>query len=230
MENSIQSEIAYNLIPKSNKILEIGCSSGYFSQRLLNKGREVYGIDINKKDIEEAKKKFRKINFFVGKAEKLPFSDNSFDVVVMLETLEHVDEKKAVKEAYRVLRPKGLVILSFPNKGMFSFLDPFNLKMKFKSYLPGFLLKSQKYQENLLYHKHYSLEDIKKIFSEKFILEKAYYRGLFFYPVCSLFSSLNRKLKLNYLSDMFAYLKTIDGKLNYGKLSYNLIIKARKNG
>lgn len=66
-------------------------------------------------------------------ADNLVFKDNTFDAVLMIEVLEHIpDDKKAIKEAYRVLKPSGKLIITAPNK-----LFPFETH--------GFRIKSKIY-------------------------------------------------------------------------------------
>lgn len=84
------------------KILDIGCGSGIWTDFLTNKGFEVAGIDFVSEFIQKAKK-VRKGKFIEAQAEKLPFADKSFDTVLLINVLEHVDDDHQVlKEAGRV--------------------------------------------------------------------------------------------------------------------------------
>mgnify|MGYP000352322874 CR=1 FL=1 len=99
------------------RILDIGCGIGIYSEKFFKEGAEVYGIDIDPENIEKAKKIFPGIHFEIAQAEKLPFKDNFFDVVFLHEVLEHVeDDKKAISEALRVLKPGGKIIIFVPNR------------------------------------------------------------------------------------------------------------------
>lgn len=95
-------------------ILEIGCAAGHltkFTQDLFPRAR-VYGIDIYKPAIIEAKMRYPEINFQVADAHKLPFKKNYFDLVLCSETIEHVLEpNKMLAEIKRVISPKGHVVL-----------------------------------------------------------------------------------------------------------------------
>lgn len=103
---------------KRKKVLDIACGSGYGSYYLLQQGaREVVGVDISMEAVNYAKEKYlhRKITFIKGDAEKLPF-DEQFDVIITLETIEHLHEQLAfLQEMKRVLKKDGVLILSTPN-------------------------------------------------------------------------------------------------------------------
>lgn len=93
------------------KILEVGMGEGRYLRKisLLRPDAKLFGIDISKVAIDIAKKSNLSGEFKVGNAEKLPYSDNSFDVVVIADVLEHLnDPSVAIKEAERVLKPGGI--------------------------------------------------------------------------------------------------------------------------
>lgn len=111
-------------VPKL-KILDLGCGDGRLSSQLVKMGHEVHGMDIFREGVKAAKKSG--VSAIEGDIEsKLPFQSGSFDVVLFLDTLEHLyDEKSVLKEAYRVLKPEGKVIISFPNQ--FDLRNRFNM-------------------------------------------------------------------------------------------------------
>lgn len=120
--------IVYHLIdPKPREVvLDVGCSTGYFSTSLENDNTMV-AIDIHL--FEQWKTvKSRCLSFVLASATHLPFADNTFDKVVISELLEHVERPVSVlKEVQRVLKPNGLVVISSPNKGLLCLnllLDP----------------------------------------------------------------------------------------------------------
>lgn len=239
-QQTIQHKLAYEWIPNlCESILEVGCSSGYFTRCLTSKAKEVYGIDVNGEHINIAKMKYPNVNFLVSDAGNLPFVDEMFDVVVMLEVFEHVEDKeKAIREIHRVLKSDGKLILSTPNTGMFTFLDPFNLKITFKKLFPSFTktistkiqkYKNTQYRDNLIRHGHYSLEFLQKYFKGTLAIEKVHRGGLIVFPLCSLLQSiLIRVIPVKFLFAIMQKLMNLDGSIRYGKWAYNLVVQTRK--
>jgi ubiquinone/menaquinone biosynthesis C-methylase UbiE len=104
-------------------VLDIACGEGYGTALLAQKAKHATGMDINKSIIEKATEKYRKnnIRFEMATAEKIPVLDNSYDMVVSFETLEHVDDQETMlKEIKRVLKPAGILLLSTPEKKNYS--------------------------------------------------------------------------------------------------------------
>ena len=112
-----RGKLTFDWIPNNaERLLDIGCASGEHTLYYLKKCNKVFGVDANKDLIETANERYPQIKFRVANAESLPFAKNYFDVVVMNDVLEHVeDEKKSLDETHRVLKKDGIVILSSPN-------------------------------------------------------------------------------------------------------------------
>ena len=108
---------------KHNIILEIGCGSGTFLKRISRetKGKMIIGLDFSKTAIMNAKSvnHLRKnVILIIADATKLPFESNAFDLLIASEVIEHLaglDKKRCLYEVDRVLKTKGLLILSTPN-------------------------------------------------------------------------------------------------------------------
>jgi ubiquinone/menaquinone biosynthesis C-methylase UbiE len=103
---------------KGLRVLEIGIGQGQFLKKISQYRPELqlYGVDISATAIEMLKRS-NKISgdFQVAQAESLPFPDDYFDVVVMIDVLEHIIEPAdALKEINRVLSPQGIFHLYFP--------------------------------------------------------------------------------------------------------------------
>lgn len=104
---------------RKQKILDLGCGPGYYSIALVKKGNDVTGIDISEDKINIAKQVAKEnkinVNFLVGDARKIPFKDNTFDLVICSEIIEHVKEdKKVIKEILRILKKRGRFIITTP--------------------------------------------------------------------------------------------------------------------
>jgi 2-polyprenyl-3-methyl-5-hydroxy-6-metoxy-1,4-benzoquinol methylase len=111
---------------KNKDVLDIGCSGGWMVEEVSNqKGKSYFGIDISSKSIKIAKKKYPKDNFKVGSAIKIPFSDQSFDVAIAFDVLEHIPKNTEIKmftEINRILNPGGTLILSTPQRSFWGTL------------------------------------------------------------------------------------------------------------
>lgn len=107
-----------------NKILDLGCGTGRNSLFFAQHGFEVFASDISKKSIEALKNKMHRknvsnINIYNFGFENILFEEKFFDVVVCTSVLHHArlkDIEKGMKEIYRVLKPKGCLILDILSK------------------------------------------------------------------------------------------------------------------
>ena len=106
-----------------HSILDLGCGDGSLTYLIAKKGGIVTGVDNNELGIKFAEENLQNIknygnliyNFIVASAYEVPFPDDSFDVVVCCEVIEHVhDPEKLIREAHRVLKPSGKFILTTP--------------------------------------------------------------------------------------------------------------------
>lgn len=108
-------QIVFDLIvERPRSILDVGCASGWFLAEVSKKYKhaDFYGIDIYGDAIYYAQKKYKKINFSVADAHYIPFSKNSFDLVICTEVMEHVDYPGSVlSEIHRVLKKEGKAII-----------------------------------------------------------------------------------------------------------------------
>jgi SAM-dependent methyltransferase len=103
-------------------VLEIACGRGGFVRELACSGAAVTGSDFSLAAVRVGRGKMLALNpprsasFVQADAQVLPFADNSFDLVISCETIEHVpDVQKALQEMHRVTRPGGRLFLTTPN-------------------------------------------------------------------------------------------------------------------
>ena len=94
-----------------DKLLEIGCGTGFFISLAARSGANITGFDATKPFIEEAKLRNPSVTFLIGEMEELPFADNSFDVVTGFNSFQYAsDVKHALSEAKRVLKNGGKLV------------------------------------------------------------------------------------------------------------------------
>lgn len=104
-------------IESDSFVLDIGCGEGRSMQSILQKTQSVYGIDNDQKAVDDARKRFEKIDtvkVVVASADKLPFEDETFDTVIMMNVFYNLDNLKDISllEVSRVLKNNGIFILS----------------------------------------------------------------------------------------------------------------------
>lgn len=106
-------------------VLDIACGEGYGGFLLSQVARSVVGIDIDNTVVEYAGKTYGsgKLRFAQGSCLRIPAPDQSFAVVVSFETIEHIREHdQFLREVRRVLRPDGVLVISTPDRDVYS--DP----------------------------------------------------------------------------------------------------------
>jgi len=102
------------------EVLDVGCNAGTQSLVWAEQGHDVFGLDINASLVElaasRAKARGLTVDFQVGTAERIPLPDQSRDVCLAPELLEHVpDWESCINELDRVLRPGGVLFLTTTN-------------------------------------------------------------------------------------------------------------------
>jgi ubiquinone/menaquinone biosynthesis C-methylase UbiE len=103
------------LSPKSGeRVLDIGCGKGRIEQFLTGR---VPGIEVVSSDVTPEAKKYIKGTFVQCSMTALPFPDESFDAVLCLHVIAHFkDGEQGIKEAFRVLKKGGALMIVTPNK------------------------------------------------------------------------------------------------------------------
>ncbi len=117
--------IKQELGSENKKILDIGCGGGFLSNALARAGHSVDGIDMSSESLAVAKKSdlTKTVNYQIADAYKVPFEDNTFDVVCAMDFLEHVeDPAKVVAEAGRVLKSEGIFFFHTFSKNFLAYL------------------------------------------------------------------------------------------------------------
>jgi len=98
------------------RVLVNGCGVGMYLTRLEKDACQAVGLDIELERIFEARQVAGQV--VCGAGERLPFPSGYFDLILSHEVLEHVrDDRQAVEEIIRTLRPGGRLVLFVPNRG-----------------------------------------------------------------------------------------------------------------
>lgn len=105
-------------------VLDIACGEGYGSAMLAQDASLVIGVDISAEAVQHARQAYSGIDgleFCEGNAAAIPLPDNCMDVVVSFETIEHHDKhQEMADEIRRVLKPDGILIISSPNRPVYT--------------------------------------------------------------------------------------------------------------
>lgn len=131
-------------LEEGSKLVDIGCGRGFYLKALKKfwPKLKITGVDLNEKYLEETERNLvgLRVKLIKANAEKLPFADNSFDRIIVSEVLEHVsDDRKALAEIHRVLKPAGIAMISVPNANYPLLWDPLNwfLEKCFEKHIPS---------------------------------------------------------------------------------------------
>ncbi|MBI2613550.1 MAG: methyltransferase domain-containing protein [Candidatus Levybacteria bacterium] len=109
---------AASYVDRKKSVLDLGCSDGYGSFLIAKISKETVALDIDKKTIEDARKKYSMANlkFVLGNALSLKWK-NKFDIVVSFQVIEHIEDVNLyLHQIKKVLKKGGIFILSTPNR------------------------------------------------------------------------------------------------------------------
>lgn len=110
------SLIWHSLSPKENELIcDVGCGDGICDYEMAKKGVDAVGLDMTQSRISYARSlaKNASVTFIVGSAEDLPFRESSFDKMICVSAIEHIEDDEAVlNEMNRVLRGNGTLIIT----------------------------------------------------------------------------------------------------------------------
>lgn len=186
-------------LPSGSKILEVGCGGGAFIRAIsiLRPDLLCFGCDISSSAIKQAQNVTKSINYTVCGEKTLPYNDNIFDVVLIIDVLEHVLEpENLLKEIYRILKPGAL---------FFSFVPCENDWTSFWKYLDMFGLKNDVTKKHAGHINYFSRKDLFDLYGRmKFNFIKISYSEHFLGQILGILSfvSMERFAKKNNLSQV----------------------------
>jgi ubiquinone/menaquinone biosynthesis C-methylase UbiE len=193
----VLEELLNSGINSDSKVLEVGCGTGNYIIYIESiVGCQCWGIDVSKEMLEKAKERSKKVNFLIGRAEKLEFPEDFFDLVFSVNVIHHITARREYfKEAYRVIKAKGKVCTVtdsewiLRNRQPLTVYFPETLEVDLKRYPKIEELQQimaqvgfKSIREKMVEH-YYQLEDIQayknKVFSSlNLISEEAFQRGI----------------------------------------------------
>ena len=113
IEKRLQTLFKYVSL-RGQRVLDLGCGNGCYTKEMAQYARSVVGVDVELSNLASFQEHIPRL---VGIGENLPFATASFDIVTMIEVLEHTTDDRAVlAECHRILRPGGCLALFVPNK------------------------------------------------------------------------------------------------------------------
>jgi ubiquinone/menaquinone biosynthesis C-methylase UbiE len=123
-------------LSKNKVVLDIASGEGYGAFILSKEAKTVIGVDIDRESIKHAQHKYHHIEnlkFLLGDCTAIPLPDNSVDLVTSFETIEHHDKhEEMILEIKRVLKEEGQLIISSPNRLVYSdepnYSNPYHVK------------------------------------------------------------------------------------------------------
>lgn len=132
----------YSVLPliKGKIVLDAACGEGYGTALMAKSAASVTGVDISEEAVECARRNYRsqgKIDFIKASIVRIPIADHSVDVVISFETIEHVTEEvqwQFLDEICRVLKEDGILIMSTPNKEIYSDRPEYHNKFHIKEF------------------------------------------------------------------------------------------------
>lgn len=148
-----------NFLPKKSKVLEVGFGSGYMLSLMAKEGWEVHGIDNNPFSLKFAKTLFRdkKVKGKLSLADgfKIPYQNNSFDLVFNSGVLEHFTYKKQEEMLKEMLRvSKKYILIAVPNDNPKSFFASYRKTSNFidegEDYMPDLKKLAKKFNLKIL--------------------------------------------------------------------------------
>ncbi len=102
-------------------VLEAGCGEGYGADMIAEVARSVIGLDYDELTVAHVRDRYPRVDVRHGNLAALPLPDESVDVVVNFQVIEHLwDQPQFVRECFRVLRGSGVLLMSTPNRITFS--------------------------------------------------------------------------------------------------------------
>lgn len=107
-------------LKKSQRLLDIGCSTGFLLDEAGKRGWEVYGVELSQWAVDYARNKLGIANVFQGTLKEAAYPSNYFDAVILKDAIEHLPEPKSTLiEIRRILKSDGVICINTPDISSF---------------------------------------------------------------------------------------------------------------
>lgn len=170
-----------SLYKEGSVVVEMGCGSCEWNTNNI----PVVGIDVNKKMLDYAKKRNKLTKTIVTNANETTLPSNYADIVILCEVLEHLEDPEiTVKEAVRILKKDGVLLVSVPYDTPFSLWFPlFNMEC----IVLGYIFNKPFYKKFGGHIQHFSPRSIKKVLekADLQIGKQFHFHRLTIYNICS---------------------------------------------
>ena len=108
------------ILTAETRLVELGCGQGhilrYLAQKKLLPEENIYGMDQSRTAVDFVKRALPRAHLDTGDIYRLPYPKDHFHVCLLMETIEHFeDPRPALEQIWSVLRPGGVLLISFPN-------------------------------------------------------------------------------------------------------------------
>lgn len=125
-------------LPKKGRLLDVGAATGFLVSEANKRGWQAEGVEISKWAADYGREKL-KVKIFPGDLFQAEFKSGSFDVITMLDILEHLeDPTKELKEAHRILKKGGVIYIETINFD--HFITKYFVGRNYKHIVPAFHL------------------------------------------------------------------------------------------
>mgnify|MGYP001585549299 CR=1 FL=1 len=167
----LSAEMVAPLLPKSSRVLEVGCGRGDTLTALRVLGYDCIGVEPSIHMLNICTESDTRVNVRFGTADKLDFPDNCFDGVFCQEVMEHLhpeDVPRFFVEAFRVLRHGGLLSVETPNRTT----GPQDISRGFTAVAEGLHLKEWTVSELLDQFKAAGFEKVRGLLAPQFLARR----------------------------------------------------------
>ena len=146
---------------KGKIVLDIASGEGYGTRLIAKTAKRVYGVDIDPDVVRDSNLKYKadNLSFNEGDIKNIPFEENTFDIIVCFETIEHVEyHELAIRELKRVLKTNGVLVISTPEKKRYSddrnFKNIYHVKEFYEREFKSFI--NNHFSNSIFFHQYIS--------------------------------------------------------------------------